>query len=53
MIIKFKINLETLELESDNSYDSFTVNEIMKEGNILNVEISKPDLEREYPTWQQ
>jgi hypothetical protein len=50
MIIKLKIDLDALTLESDDSL--VTVNELSKDNNILTVEISKPDPEKESSTWQ-
>ena len=46
MLVKIKINKETLEVETDGD---FTVNHILQQDNILELELSKPDQENEYP----
>jgi hypothetical protein len=50
MLLKIKINKETLEVEIENN--GFILNDIIQEDNIIKVEISKQDPENEYP-WQQ
>ena len=50
MLLKIKINKETLEVITDDS--NVTINHISDDGVELLIEISKPDAEIEYP-WQQ
>lgn len=49
MIVTLKIDLNTLEVHNDDQLVS--VNDIHQEGDLLIVEISKPDPEAS--TWQQ
>jgi hypothetical protein len=50
MIINIKINKETLEINIDDS--TFIINKLEENNNIIELELSKPDPEIEYP-WQQ
>lgn len=46
MIVKIKINKETLEVETDSD---FIVNHILQQDNTIELELSKPDQENKYP----
>ena len=50
MLLKIKINKETLEVITDDA--EVVVNQISDNGIELEIEISKPEPEIEYP-WQQ
>ena len=50
MLLKIKINKETLEVITDDA--GVVVNQISDNGIELEIEISKPEPETEYP-WQQ
>jgi hypothetical protein len=50
MIINIKINKETLEININDS--TFIINKLEENNNIIELELSKPDPEIEYP-WQQ
>ena len=49
MLIKIKINKQTLECTTDD--DTIVINHIIDNGTELEIEISKPESETEYP-WQ-
>jgi len=50
MLLNIKINKETLEINIDDS--KFIINKLEENNNIIELELSKPDPEIEYP-WQQ
>jgi hypothetical protein len=50
MLLNIKINKETLEINIDDS--TFIINKLEENNNIIELELSKPDPEIEYP-WQQ
>lgn len=50
MLLNIKINKETLEINIDDS--KFIINKLEENNNIIELELSKPDPETEYP-WQQ
>ena len=50
MLLNIKINKETLEININDS--TFIINKLEENNNIIELELSKPDPEIEYP-WQQ